>query len=192
MAVRFALLAGAMIASAPLAADAGHEHVLSPEPASYRGLACETDETRVFAGDVEDDFGLSIAVCVHDETRTIRYSGEGDPQSVSCRIGACAGIIDFDHYVRYRFTIITLEWRDENGEFKLTESFDAQDEGGEPVHHVTHIWMPPCEVLGHAELLEYAVVAHTPALSMMALSFIPFSGSSINRSEPIQEYPGEM
>jgi len=171
MAVRFALLAGAVLASTPLAADAGHERVLSPEPASYRGLPCETDETRVFAGDVEDDFGLGIAVCVRDQILTIRYSGEGDPQAVSCRIDACEGIIAFDHYVRYRLTIITLAWRDENGAFKLTESFDGQNEAGAPVHNVTHSWAPPGTESGDVQPLEYPVVAYTPALSLAALSY---------------------
>lgn len=171
MAVRFALLAGAMLASAPLAADAGHQSTPSPEPTEYRALPCEAGEALVFAGDVEDDFGLSIAVCVRDETLTIRYSGEGDPQAVSCRIGACAGIIDFDHYVRYRFTIITLAWRDEKGEFKLTESFDAQNEGEEPVHIVTHTWSPAQEEFGEVEPLEYPVVAVTESLSLVALSY---------------------
>ncbi|MBE5075023.1 hypothetical protein IM511_12070 [Erythrobacteraceae bacterium E2-1 Yellow Sea] len=171
MAVRFALLAGAVLVSAPLAAEAGHDRVVSPEPASYRGLACETDETRVFAGDVEDDFGQSIAVCVRDEALTIRYSGEGDPQAVSCRIDACAGIIEFDHYVRYRFTIITLAWRDENGEFKLTESFDAHNEGEEPVHIITHTWSPEPVEFADAEPLEYPVVAYTEPLSMVTLSY---------------------
>lgn len=171
MAVGFALLAGSVFVSAPLAADTGHERVVSPEPASYHGLACETDETRVFAGDVEDDFGLSIAVCVRDQTLTIRYSGEGDPQAVSCQIDACEGIIAFGHYVRYRLTILTLAWRDRNGAFKLTESWDAQNEGGAPVHSVTHSWMPPGEEAGDVQPLEYPVVAYTPALSLVALLY---------------------
>lgn len=179
MAVGFALLAGTVLVSAPLKEDAGQEHAPSPEPASYRGLTCEPDETRVFAGDVQDDFGLGIAVCAGDETLTIRYSGEGDPQAVSCRIGACEGIIAFDHYVRYRLTIITLAWRDENGAFKLTESFDAQNEAGAPVHNVTHSWAPPGAESGgesggepgDVQPLEYPVVAYTEALSLAALSY---------------------
>lgn len=169
MAVRFALLAGAALVSAPLAADTGQENPPSPQPPAFGALACEATETLVFAGDVQDDFGLSIAVCVGDQNLTIRYSGEGDPQAVSCRIGECAGIIDFKHYVRYRLTIITLAWRDQNGEFKLTESFDAQSEGEAPRHIVTHSWAPPHEEFGDVEPLEYPVAAYTQALSLMAL-----------------------
>jgi hypothetical protein len=171
MIVRFAFLAGAMLAGTPLAADGGHERAPSPDPMEFGALPCETGEALLFAGDVEDDFGLSIAVCVRDQTLTIRYSGEGDPQAVSCRIGACEGIIEFDHYVRYRLTIITLAWRDKNGAFKLTESFDAQNEGGAPVHNVTHSWMAPGEEVSDAQPLEYPVVAYTPALSLAALSY---------------------
>ena len=170
MAIRFALLLGTVLASAPLAAVAGLEPTPPPAPVEFGFLQCESGETLVFAGEVQDDFGLSIAVCVNDETLTIRYSGEGDPQAVSCRIGECAGIIDFDHYVRYRFMIITLAWRDENGEQKLTESFDAQNEGEEPVHIVTNTWSPAQEKFGEAEPLEYPVVAYTEALSLAALS----------------------
>jgi len=124
----------------------------------------------VFAGDVQDDFGLGIAVCVSDRNLTIRYSGEGDPQAVSCRIGACAGVIDFEHYVRYRLTIITLAWRDENGAFKLTESLDTQNEGKEPVHIVTHSWSPEPGEFADAEPLEYPVAAYTEPLSLLRLN----------------------
>ena len=170
MAVRFALLAGAALVSAPLAADTGQESPPSPQPPAFGALACEGTETLVFAGDVQDDFGLSIAVCVGDQNLTIRYSGEGDPQAVSCRIGECAGIIDFKHYVRYRLTIITLAWRDENGEFKLTESLDAQNEGEAPVHIVTHSWSPEPRDSAAVEPLKYPVAAYTEPLSLLRLS----------------------
>lgn len=171
MDVRFALLAGAMLAGAPFAADAaGHEAALSPQPAAHGAVPCASGETLVFSGDVQDDFGLGIAVCVSDEAITIRYSGEGDPQAVSCRIGECAGIIDFDHYVRYRLTIITLTWRDDNGQMRLTESLDAQHEGDAPRHIITHAWVPPGARAGDQEPQEYPVIAYTQALSLIALS----------------------
>jgi hypothetical protein len=168
--IRFALVAGAILAF-PLEANAGHDPAPSAEPAELPSGQCRSGETTVFAGEVQDDFGLGITVCMSNETLTVRYSGEGDPQVVSCRIGECAGIIDFDHYVRYRLTIITLVWRDKNGEMTLTESFDAQNIGEEPVHIITSTWSPPEARLADLQPDEYPVIAQTPPLSLMALSY---------------------
>jgi hypothetical protein len=170
MAFQFAIVVAAAIASVPLGAHAGQESAPATEPLETHFAYCGTGETLVFAGDVQDDFGLAIAVCVNDETLTIRYSGEGDPQAVSCRIGKCAGIIDFGHHVRYRLTIITLAWRDEKGEMKLIESFDAQNTDEEPIHIVSVIWSPAQAELGDIEPQGYQVVARTQPLSLVALS----------------------
>ena len=111
--------------------------------ATVGGQACQPGENMVFKGDVQDDFGLGIAVCLEGETLSVRYSGEGDPQVVSCQVGQCGGVIDFTHYVRYRFTVLTLTWRDQYGEQALVESFDAQSARGEPAHTVSHTWRVP-------------------------------------------------
>lgn len=118
-----------------------------------------------------DDPLLNIAVCMREETLTIRYVQRGYPQAVSCRIGSCAGIIDFHHYVRYRLTIVTLVWRDEHAEHTLTESLDAQNEGGEPAHIVTHAWVSAQAGLADAEPLHCRMVAYTEPLSLVALHY---------------------
>lgn len=56
--------------------------------------------------------------------------GEGGNQRVSCMTGQCCRIISLERYTRYRFTVPTLRWHDENGFQTLSENFDAQDQNG--------------------------------------------------------------
>ncbi len=146
-------------------------------------IDCEAGEELVFAGDVEDDFGLSVTVCLksgadpHEPTVTIIYSGEGGTRSVSCKSSECSGVIDFTHYVRPRFTILTLTWRDENGEQRLVETFDAQALDSNPVKSVSHSWAPP-PMLGQTNQNQneppqiYQVVPQTQPLAMLRLDGI--------------------
>ncbi len=142
------------------------------------GGECPGGEELIFAGEVEDDFGLGIAVCMTSQGEptaqriTIRYSGEGGGRTVTCLLAQCDSIIEFSKYVRPRFTILTLLWRDENGEQKLVESYDAQNEGKEPVHIVQHYWAPASRESSIGDVPGYHVEISTPPLSLLALSEI--------------------
>ncbi len=158
-------------------------HVAETSTTLGNAVDCKADEELVFAGDVEDDFGLSITVCLmpgtdpHEPTVTIIYSGEGGTRSVSCKPSECSGFIDFTHYVRPRFTILALTWRDENGEQRLVETFDAQALDSDPIHSVSHSWATP-PMQGQTDgnqdepPLSYQVVPQTQPLSMLRLDGI--------------------
>ena len=136
---------------------------------------CETGHTPVFEGDVQDDFGLSIAVCLREEDGvvpalvSIRYSGEGGTQRVSCLAGQCRGIISLRRYTRYRFTMLTLQWRDENGIQTLSESFDAQDQGGEAKVTVTHSWKPSESIESGVPAPIFPVTPRSAPLQLLTL-----------------------
>ena len=117
--------------------------------------ACGANETDVFSGQVEDDLGLDLSVCVAgdegepDAAITIRWSGEGGSDSVSCRAGECEGVIEYARYTRPRFTIVTLAWAKDGAIQRLTQSFDAQ--GETPKASVSHIWTSQNADLGSVE-----------------------------------------
>ncbi|MEP5938273.1 MAG: hypothetical protein ABJ239_08100 [Erythrobacter sp.] len=154
-----------------------------PSPSSTSptliGQGCEATEEVVFAGNVEDDFGLSVAVCLErqaDENApriTVRYSGEGGGSAVSCIAGQCEGLIRFEHYVRYRFTVLTLSWFDENGSQRIVETFDAQAPDEEPTHALTHTWLPSSAKIGSEADIdapqEYPIIAETQQLALLRL-----------------------
>lgn len=143
-------------------------------------IPCKPGEEQVFSGEVQDDFGLSITVChvgggeAGDERLTVHYSGEGGGNTVSCVRTQCTGVIEFSHYVRPRFTIVTLIWRDKNGEQKLIETFDAQEEGSEPVHILSHIWLPRSQPSQVVEPQVYPVTSSSKPLSLLKPSFSAF------------------
>ncbi|MGB3472447.1 MAG: hypothetical protein WBA51_16655 [Erythrobacter sp.] len=142
------LAAAAFMASTTSLAIAAPDGFDEADLAATSVHLCNPDEALIFAGVVRDDFGLGIAVCIAEQDHpegamvTVRYSGEGGGREISCRSVQCDGIIEFSHYVRPRFTVLTLKWRDENGEQELVESFDAQDGFEHPVHSVRHRWAP--------------------------------------------------
>lgn len=138
-------------------------------------LPCQDEEELIFAGEVEDDFGLSITVCRAGrgnpqlERLTVHYSGEGGGSSVSCLLKDCGEKIEFSHYVRPRFTILSLTWRDNNGEQKLVETFDAEDQNEEPYHSVRHSWIPTHDKDDNLESVSYSVDASTKPLSLLSI-----------------------
>lgn len=183
-ALLLASIAAASLACTPAEGNAGDGVAANFETIS--ALDCPADQKRVFAGEVEDDFGLSLTVCLSSadyaaERRiTIRYSGEGGGGDVSCQPAQCADIVKFNHYVRPRFSILTLEWRDQNGLQKIVETFDAQSLGSEPTHIVSHSWTPIDSANGDDstkdQLQSYLVAPCTQPLALLALD--PVIGSS--------------
>ena len=143
--------------------------------ADFAGPGCDSVQRTVLVGEVDDGFGMSVAVCVSEHAADdhagiqVRYSGEGGGRTVSCIASACNGIIDFTHYRRFRFTVITLEWRDDNGVHRLVETYDAQAADQPPSHSLTHAWQPSVGEPGDPEVSMYPV--HTPnqPLSLLEL-----------------------
>ena len=143
------------------------------------GQGCEANEELVFSGNVQDDFGLSVAVCLEHQSEetspriTVRYSGEGGGNAVSCIAGLCEGQIEFDHYVRYRFTVLTLSWFDDYGSQSIVETFDAQEQDEEPKHGLTHVWTPSSAKIASEPGIdpeqEYPMIAETKQLALLRL-----------------------
>lgn len=130
---------------------------------------CEAGEDEVFYGQsTADEFGYSIAVCVEergevaDDRISVVLSGEGGNLRTSCLASQCGGVIDYERYTRYRFTLLTLTWRTEAGTHRIDQVFDAEDLDAEPVEQTTHNW-PGDE--GDGELL---MLKEKP-VSLMAL-----------------------
>lgn len=142
-------------------------------PVPGNAIDCQAGEDLVFAGEVQDDFGLSINVCLKPSQAeplvSIHYSGEGGTRTVACKPSQCSGTIDFSHYVRPRFSILTLTWRDENGVQRIVETFDAQLLDSEPLHHVSHSWTPFEPQGAAAQPQSYPVTPQTNTLSLLRL-----------------------
>jgi len=133
--------------------------------------ACQQGETYVFSGAVEDGFGPDLAVCViggegeQDATVTVRWSGEGGDDSVSCRASECDGVMEYSRYTRPRFTIVTLAWSKDGMVQRLIQSLDAQGEA--PEASVRHFWAPRSAGLGSTESFPVRTGACNLALMKM-------------------------
>lgn len=181
---RLATLAMALAAMNAAGCASATEAALSqPAPASAEAAVpslCEDGETTVFSGDVEDDFGLGLSVCVvqgssEGQTRiTVRTSGEGGGSTTSCMADACDGVIGLQHYRRPRMTILKLEWMD-NGSFnRLTETFDAEVPEAPPIDEVTYHWASARMLAEGTAPLADPVTTRTEALSLLKLaSYLP-------------------
>ena len=139
---------------------------------------CQIDETVAFSGDVHDGFGLTISVCIGRDAESdvpllsIRSEGEGGSSVISCLASACDGIIQFEHYRRYRFSVLTLKWGNDGSRQRLVESFNAEDPFRDPVHSVTHIWSTKEARARGIEPEPYPVVAVTAPLSLLKLESV--------------------
>ena len=136
---------------------------------------CKDGAKPAFSGDVQDGFGHTISVCIaaaedgNAPIVTIRSSGESGETSLSCSGTSCAGVIEFTHYCRYRFTELSLKWYQNGSKQVLTESFDAQDPEGAVNHSVTHSWAIAESIEHGLEAEPHTVVAVTEPLSMLVL-----------------------
>ncbi len=139
---------------------------------------CEPGESAAFSGHVQDDFGLTISVCIKPETAgedaviSIRNFGEGGGTVLSCRASECDGIIGMQHYRRYRFSILTLEWEQDGARQKLVESHNAEDASADPQHSLSHSWSSAEDLARGIEPTEYPVAADTEPLSLLALEAV--------------------
>lgn len=152
-----------------------HDSVeIAVEPLALETL-CNANETAAFSGDVHDGFGLTISVCLSAETEdevpviSIRSIGEGGSTVLSCKADACGGIINFEHYRRYRFSILTLEWEQDGSRQQLVESFDAEELMSDPKHTVTHTWSTKEARSRGIEPEAYPVLPVTAPLSLLTL-----------------------
>ena len=149
-----------------------------PAPASDVASLCQAGEKTVFSGNVQDDFGLGISVCVDANgsdgatTISIRSEGEGGGTVVSCKAGQCEGVIGMQHYTRYRVTMLTLEWMDRGQFNRIVESFNAEDPKAEPAVSVTSEWASVEMIADGTPALEYPVVVFTEPLSLMDIADI--------------------
>ena len=137
---------------------------------------CEAHEESIFAGSVEDDFGLDVAVCASNDaqaprrTITIRWSGEGGGDAVSCSAHQCEGVVEYSRYTRPGFTLLRLAWT-KNGEIqRLTQSLEH--DGDAVGARTSHIWAPPDVSLEKAET--FPVQSDKGDLALMKLeAFLP-------------------
>ena len=172
-----ALMAGCSPTPAPQSVAAPVQtHVLSEQStAAALPTLCKEGSAPVFEGEVEDDFGLAVAACLAPESDatparvSVHYSGEGGSREVSCIAGECSGVIDMTRYTRYRFTVLTLTWRDENGVQTLTETLDAEDTSAPAKRIVTHSWQPREWSEEHGEVPSFPVSPVTEPLEMLSL-----------------------
>lgn len=138
---------------------------------------CEAGEKVMFSGNVQDDFGLGLSVCVMPgkgdapATITIRSEGEGGGTVVQCLATECGGVIDMTQYTRPRFTVLTLEWMDNGHWNKLTESYDAESTpDNQGVSVVSFQWASEDMLEAGTEPLDDPVQAFTKPLSMLELT----------------------
>lgn len=143
---------------------------------------CKANETSVFSGDVQDDFGLTISICLDSQATdgsqviSVRSEGEGGGTVVSCETHLCDGIIEFEHYRRYRFTQLTLSWFHDGSQQILSESFNAEDSSAPPVHSVLHNWSTTDARVQGLTPDTYPVLPSTKPLSLLRLESVMGDG----------------
>lgn len=135
---------------------------------------CEDSESTVFFGQVEDDFGLDVAVCLSGENGehrlTIRWEGEGGGSSVSCAQGNCDGRIEYSRYTSPHLTVLTLAWRDGKHVQWLTQTTGRDDLDEPATGETRHFWQTPGTA--REDALDYPVNTNADDLSLMALETI--------------------
>lgn len=122
---------------------------LAGAPASQEATSptlCENDENTILYGQVQDDFGFDVAVCLsggEDNQRlTIRWVGEGGGSSVSCSGDDCQGRIEYARYTSPQLTILTLGWIADGKKQMVTQTFSREGMDAEPQTYATHRWYP--------------------------------------------------
>lgn len=135
---------------------------------------CKAGEQTVLYGQVEDDFGLDVAVCTSgaeaDKTLTIRWEGEGGGSSVSCAQGDCDGRIEYSRYTSPHLTVLTLAWRDGEHTQWLTQTAGRGDLEEPAKGETRHFWQTPGTAREDAH--DYPVNTGVDGLSLMALETI--------------------
>jgi|GEM_PF-4121780 len=135
---------------------------------------CKASETTILYGQVEDGFGLDVAVCTSGDedakTLTIRWDGEGGGSSVSCAQGNCNGRIEYSRYTSPHLTVLTLAWRDGEHSQWLTQSAGRGDMQEPAKGETRHYWQTPGT--RRADAPDYPVKTEAGELSLMTLENI--------------------
>ena len=122
-----------------LAVDAPAARDASVEP-----YLCKPSETALFFGHVEDDLGLDVAVCLSGDdkakTVTVRWSGEGGGDSVSCLAAQCKGAIEYSRYTSPHQTILQLACAKDGHVQRLYQTLERSDLSDEAVSKNSHVW----------------------------------------------------
>jgi hypothetical protein len=151
------------------AVDAPAATDTSVEP--YR---CKQSETVVFFGNVEDDLGLDVAVCLSGDDKakrvTIRWSGEGGGDSLSCVAAQCKGAIEYSRYTSPHLTILQLAWTKNGHVQRLFQTLERSDLSDKAAFKTSHVW----EVAGGDpdEAASFPVRTDAAPLALLALSDI--------------------
>ncbi|MEO1730930.1 MAG: hypothetical protein AAFR64_09340 [Pseudomonadota bacterium] len=132
---------------------------------------CEAAEETVISGAVQDDLGLDVAVCLEDEEQqqrlTIRWSGEGGGDAVSCLASECQGVIEYSRHTSPHLTVLTLTWTKGGGTQKLYQSLSRPTPDVPALAQTTHIWEVAGAQAGSAE--SYPVLTQAAPLALIQL-----------------------
>lgn len=147
--------------------------ISAPQDTSAPTL-CHADEDTVLYGQVQDDLGLDVAVCLSgDEEKrrlTIRWVGEGGGAAVSCDYGECDGIAEYSRYTSTHLTILQLAWRKDDSIQRLYQTLVRASPSEAATHTTSHFW----ETAGAAssDVTAYEVVSDGEPLQLMQLEGI--------------------
>ncbi|MEM7666304.1 MAG: hypothetical protein AAF250_10655 [Pseudomonadota bacterium] len=161
----------------PLAAILMAATATETAPASL----CKADEETIISGAVEDDFGLDVAVCVSRESTqvdpgettrpfiTIRWSGEGGGDAISCIPSQCDGTVEYSRYTSPHLTILQLAWTNGEYEQRLYQELNRSYLDS-PVRSVTtHTWTHKDASTNTVYVDSYPVRTDASSLALMNL-----------------------
>ncbi len=140
---------------------------------------CKMGEQTVISGAVEDDFGLDVSVCVmetHSEEFpgttpriTIRWSGEGGGDAVSCIPGHCDGVIEYSRYTSPHLTILQLAWAKNGHVQSLHQTLSRAGWNDPMVATTTHTWLPAGSPVSDVDESTFPVRTDAMPLALMKL-----------------------
>lgn len=143
---------------------------LAPDEATMPAL-CESSESTILHGQVQDNLGLDVAVCLSGDaagqTLTIRWSGEGGGSKVSCTSGECEGLIEYSRYTSPHLTILQLAWRKDGSIQRLYQTLERSEPDGGETHSTTHSWQGAGAA--SSDVSTYDVVSDAEPLQLMQL-----------------------
>ena len=139
---------------------------------------CEPGEASIINGTVEDNFGLDVAVCVSESANeddqsppriSIRWSGEGGGDVVSCIPSQCNGVIEYSRYSSPNLTILQLAWTKGGHVHRLYQTLDRSNLD-KPAHgSTTHSWTHTDTSTGTVYTDSFPMRTNAAPLAMMTL-----------------------
>ncbi|MEL6877530.1 MAG: hypothetical protein AAGL68_05460, partial [Pseudomonadota bacterium] len=157
---------------------------------AYSATLCEAGEDTLFAGSVNDDFGLGLAVCrlqggaFAEDRITAVWSGEGGTSRTTCFASKCGEVMRFSRYTRYRYTLLSLTWVTDGHVHTIDETFDAEDMSTPPKSIVHYFWESEWTRENNLKPTSDRIDVRTEPLSLMALARI----LEVEGPETQQEY----